>query len=85
MYDFTVMILSSNPCHHLHLCRKDDWLSVPRGWLCYLAPEIIRALKALQHAEKDLPFTKMSDLYAFGYIFFLFSISWRFSTLLLGS
>jgi len=47
--------------------RKGDGLSIPPGWLCYLAPEVIRSLKANQkHDEEELPFTKASDVYAFG-------------------
>ncbi|KAJ9598886.1 hypothetical protein L9F63_026580, partial [Diploptera punctata] len=47
--------------------RKGDGLSIPPGWLCYLAPEIIRSLRVRQkHDEEELPFTKASDVYAFG-------------------
>ena len=50
-------------------CR--ECMSIPKGWLCYLAPEIMQTLR-VQPTEKgeDLPFTKASDVYAFGTIWF---------------
>ncbi|XP_014270694.1 kinase suppressor of Ras 2 isoform X2 [Halyomorpha halys] len=51
--------------------RKGDGLSIPPGWLCYLAPEIIRSLKAHQKPEDDdLPFSKATDIYAFGTVWY---------------
>lgn len=51
--------------------RKGDGLSIPPGWLCYLAPEIVRSLRARQkHDEEELPFTKASDVYAFGTVWY---------------
>ncbi|KAJ9587394.1 hypothetical protein L9F63_019095 [Diploptera punctata] len=51
--------------------RKGDGLSIPPGWLCYLAPEIIRSLRVRQkHDEEELPFTKASDVYAFGTVWY---------------
>lgn len=41
-----------------------DSLGIPPGWLCYLAPELIRALTP--HASLHLPFSKATDVYAFG-------------------
>ncbi|KAK7087945.1 kinase suppressor of Ras 2-like [Littorina saxatilis] len=77
-----VVITDFGLFHVTKICRgskKDDWLSVPRGWLCYLAPEIIRALKALQHSNMDLPFTEKSDLYAFGTVWYeLLCNEWPF-------
>lgn len=77
-----VVITDFGLFHVTKICRgskKDDWLSVPRGWLCYLAPEIIRALKALQHSNMDLPFTQKSDLYAFGTVWYeLLCNEWPF-------
>lgn len=35
-----------------------DWMSIPAGWLCYLAPEVIRELRIHQKASEDLPFTR---------------------------
>lgn len=50
--------------------RKGEWLTIPKGWLCYLAPEVIRSLKAGSRQENDnLPFSRASDIYAFGYEF----------------
>lgn len=49
--------------------RKGKGLSIPRGWLCYLAPEIMGSLKAQQNQlDDELPFSKASDVYAFGYV-----------------
>lgn len=46
--------------------RKGDSLGIPPGWLCYLAPEIVRNLRAHQTHDEELPFTNHSDVYAFG-------------------
>lgn len=47
--------------------RTQDGLIVPPGWLCYLAPELVRNLRVHQRPEEeDLPFSKASDVYAFG-------------------
>ncbi|CAL1528760.1 unnamed protein product [Lymnaea stagnalis] len=77
-----VIITDFGLFHVTKLCRgtkKDNWLSVPKGWLCYLAPEIIRSLKAMQQSQTDLPFTKMSDLYAFGTVWYeLLCNDWPF-------
>ncbi|KAL1140466.1 hypothetical protein AAG570_000398 [Ranatra chinensis] len=51
--------------------RKGDGLSIPPGWLCYLAPEIVRSLRAHQKPEDDdLPFSKPTDIYAFGTVWY---------------
>ncbi|KAG8326086.1 3-dehydrosphinganine reductase [Homalodisca vitripennis] len=51
--------------------RKVDGLSIPKGWLCYLAPEIIRSLRAHQKPDdEELPFSKSSDVYAFGTVWY---------------
>ncbi|XP_076341023.1 kinase suppressor of Ras 2-like isoform X3 [Tachypleus tridentatus] len=51
--------------------RKGDWLTIPKGWLCYLAPEVIRSLKAgNQPDDTDLPFSTASDVYAFGTVWY---------------
>ena len=42
---------------------------VPRGWLCYLSPEIITSLKAADDADHELPFSMASDVFAFGSVF----------------
>ncbi|XP_054155445.1 kinase suppressor of Ras 2-like [Oppia nitens] len=51
--------------------RKGDWLTIPKGWLCYLAPEIVRSLRI--HSEQDteeLPFSTATDVYAFGTVWY---------------
>lgn len=46
-------------------------LGIPYGWLCYLSPELIRNLKPSRPTiSEDLPFTKLSDAYAFGTVWF---------------
>ncbi len=54
-----------------------ECISIPKGWLCYLAPEIMRALRVNQdnfgnshNTEDDLPFSKSSDVFAFGTVWF---------------
>ncbi|XP_059480114.1 kinase suppressor of Ras 2 isoform X2 [Neocloeon triangulifer] len=51
-----------------HGSRKNSGLSIPPGWLCYLSPEIIRSLRGSENEE--LPFTKASDIYAFGTVWY---------------
>ncbi|GFR31753.1 kinase suppressor of Ras 2 [Trichonephila clavata] len=54
-----------------HGNRKGEWLTIPKGWLCYLAPEVIRSLKAGSEQENDnLPFSRASDIYAFGTVWY---------------
>jgi kinase suppressor of Ras 2 len=48
----------------------DLGLGIPYGWLCYFAPELIRNLKPYRPTNEDLPFTKSSDAYAFGTIWY---------------
>jgi kinase suppressor of Ras 2 len=48
----------------------DKGLGIPAGWLCYLAPELIRNLKPYRPTNEDLPFTKASDTFAFGSIWY---------------
>lgn len=38
--------------------------------LCYLAPELIRQLRAIRPAQENLPFSKASDVFAFGTIWY---------------
>lgn len=55
---------------NIFIYRKGEWLTIPKGWLCYLAPEVIRSLRAGSRQENDnLPFSRASDIYAFGYEF----------------
>ncbi|EZA49190.1 kinase suppressor of Ras 2 isoform X2 [Ooceraea biroi] len=51
--------------------RKGNGLSIPPGWLCYLAPEIVRRLRPQQNRDQEeLPFTAASDVYAFGTVWY---------------
>jgi len=43
-------------------------LNIPPGWLCYLAPEIVRKLKPLNRGQDKLPYSVESDVYAFGLV-----------------
>ncbi|XP_059087711.1 kinase suppressor of Ras 2-like isoform X2 [Tigriopus californicus] len=45
-------------------------MSIPQGWLCYLAPEIMRALRVHPTEGEDLPFTKASDVFGFGTVWY---------------
>lgn len=51
----------------LHSSRRDDKLRIQNGWLCHLAPEIIRQLSPDTEEDK-LPFSKHSDVFALGYV-----------------
>lgn len=48
----------------------DQGLAIPSGWLSYLAPEIIRGLKPVRPTEEELLFSKASDVYAFGTVWY---------------
>ncbi|XP_053661248.1 kinase suppressor of Ras 1 [Anopheles marshallii] len=48
----------------------DLGLGIPGGWLCYLAPELMRNLTPYRPVEGDLPFSKASDIYAFGTVWY---------------
>lgn len=47
------------------LSRREDKLRIQNGWLCHLAPEIIRQLSPDTEEDK-LPFSKHSDVFALG-------------------
>ncbi|XP_028851817.1 kinase suppressor of Ras 2 isoform X2 [Denticeps clupeoides] len=49
--------------------RREDKLRIPNGWLCHLAPEIVRQLSP-DTEEGKLPFSKQSDVFAFGTIWY---------------
>ena len=55
-----------------------ECMSIPKGWLCYLAPEIMRALRVKPDSEpEDLPFTKFSDVFAYGTVWYeLLTAEW---------
>ena len=38
-------------------------MSIPAGWLCYLAPEVIRQLRIHQKGSDDLPFTRFGSMF----------------------
>lgn len=51
--------------------RKGPWLPIPKNWLSYLAPELMRKLNAHYGPEcNNLNFTFSSDVYAFGTIWY---------------
>lgn len=51
--------------------RKGYWLPVPKGWLSYLAPEIMRELNPHLGTECSyLNFKQSTDVYAFGTIWY---------------
>lgn len=58
---------------------KGEPLNIPPGWLCYLAPEIIRQLKPLNLDQDEIPYSFNSDVYAFGTIWYeLLCNEWPF-------
>ncbi|ESO97857.1 hypothetical protein LOTGIDRAFT_104167 [Lottia gigantea] len=60
------------------ICRGNN---IPPGWLCYLSPEIIRTLHARQSVNMEIPFTEMSDIYAFGTMWYELLVSdWPFKS-----
>ncbi|BFF89805.1 kinase suppressor of Ras 1 [Drosophila madeirensis] len=48
----------------------DIGLGVPHNWLCYLAPELIRALMPEKPKGECLQFTYYSDVYSFGTVWY---------------
>ncbi|XP_062407769.1 kinase suppressor of Ras 1-like isoform X2 [Sardina pilchardus] len=49
--------------------RREDQLKLPHGWICYLAPEIVRRMGPGVN-EDCLPFSRAADVYAFGTIWY---------------
>ncbi|KAJ8383883.1 hypothetical protein AAFF_G00213460 [Aldrovandia affinis] len=49
--------------------RRENALRLPHGWVCYLAPEIVRRM-APGNEEDRLPFSNTADVYAFGTIWY---------------
>ncbi|XP_022110518.1 kinase suppressor of Ras 2-like isoform X2 [Acanthaster planci] len=52
--------------------RRPNVMVIPDGWLCYLAPELIKALRvdASGSSDSELPFSTSSDIYSFGTIWY---------------
>ncbi|XP_062890299.1 kinase suppressor of Ras 2 isoform X2 [Mobula hypostoma] len=58
--------------------RRESEMRIPNGWLCHLAPEIIQQLSPSTDEDK-LPFSKQSDVFAFGTIWYeLHTREWPF-------
>uniref|UniRef100_A0A671VNM4 Kinase suppressor of ras 1b n=1 Tax=Sparus aurata TaxID=8175 RepID=A0A671VNM4_SPAAU len=49
--------------------RRNNVLRIPRGWIYYLAPEIVQKISP-EVDEDQLPFSKAADVYAFGTIWY---------------
>ncbi|KAK1883173.1 Kinase suppressor of Ras 1 [Dissostichus eleginoides] len=49
--------------------RRENKLKLPHGWICYLAPEIVRRMSPGNN-EDQLPFSTSADVYAFGTIWY---------------
>ncbi len=49
---------------------KKYGLEIPNGWLCYLAPELIQVLQPCRPDKDNMPFSKASDIYAFGTVWY---------------
>lgn len=47
--------------------RRENKLKLPHGWICYLAPEIVRKMSPGNN-ESQLPFSTSADVYAFGWV-----------------
>ncbi|KAJ7995874.1 hypothetical protein DPEC_G00231240 [Dallia pectoralis] len=49
--------------------RRENELKLPHGWICYLAPEIVRKMSPGNNEDR-LPFSDAADVYAFGTIWY---------------
>ncbi|XP_037543991.1 kinase suppressor of Ras 1 [Nematolebias whitei] len=49
--------------------RRENKLKLPHGWICYLAPEIVRKMSPGNNEDR-LPFSTAADVYAFGTIWY---------------
>lgn len=54
----------------IKLQYSKEGLCISNNWLCYLAPELIRGLRPIQPAHDELQFSKVSDIYAFGTVWY---------------
>lgn len=50
---------------YLFFSRRENKLKLPHGWICYLAPEIVRKMSPGNNEDR-LPFSTAADVYAFG-------------------
>lgn len=50
--------------------KEEQGLGIPNGWLCYLAPELMQVLQPTRPAKDNMPFSKASDIYAFGTVWY---------------
>ena len=50
--------------------KRPKHLIIPHGWLCYQAPEIIRILDPANPGSEVPKYTKETDMYAFGTVWF---------------
>lgn len=51
------------------LAKCGNYVHIPPNWLCYVAPEIMRAL-SIGNPANELPFTPESDIFAFGTVWY---------------
>ncbi|XP_017345995.1 kinase suppressor of Ras 1 isoform X2 [Ictalurus punctatus] len=59
--------------------RRENELKLPRGWIYYLAPEIVQRMSPGN--DDRLPFSKAADVYAFGTIWYELQVrDWPFNT-----
>uniref|UniRef100_A0A3B3S155 Kinase suppressor of ras 1 n=1 Tax=Paramormyrops kingsleyae TaxID=1676925 RepID=A0A3B3S155_9TELE len=59
---------------------RQNELRLPRGWVCYLAPEIVRRMRP-GVSEDRLPFSSAADVYAFGTIWYEMQVrDWPMTT-----
>ncbi|XP_018604299.1 kinase suppressor of Ras 1-like isoform X2 [Scleropages formosus] len=59
--------------------RRENELKVPHGWICYLAPEIVRQMGPGNNEDR-LPFSNAADVYAFGTVWYeLQARDWPFT------
>ncbi|CAJ1065921.1 kinase suppressor of Ras 1-like isoform X2 [Xyrichtys novacula] len=61
--------------------RRKNVLRIPRGWISYLAPEIVQKMSPEENEDK-LPFSKAADVYSFGTIWYELQVGdWPFTDL----
>ncbi|XP_031637484.1 kinase suppressor of Ras 2-like isoform X2 [Contarinia nasturtii] len=50
--------------------RYNNGLHIPLNWLCHLAPELIRSLKQTKRVHDELKFSKETDVFSFGTVWY---------------